>query len=331
MRVGTLCFATKRGLGYLAKSFYDNGVITDVAVLSHGKIKTEIQWYPDGFLISSRPFLNDRLKIMIAEVDVMLFFETPFDWNIINYCRSVDVKTALITMYECTPARLPYVPDLFLCPSELDMEYFPNNSVMIPVPVDEPWVQRTQANVFVHNSGYIGLKGRSGTQELINAVKYIESDLELIIRSQDPIIFDMANTSAIDSNDNMSISSGIFNYDDLRTGCDVCIAPEKFNGLSLPLQECRASGMLVMTTDRFPANSWLPKEPLIPITGYRPQRVGRQFITFDEAQIDPRDIAKTMDEWYGKDITDYSLSGKYWAEEMSWEVLKPKYLEALLA
>ena len=38
------------------------------------------------------------------------------------------------------------------------------------------------------------------------------------------------------------------------------VFPEKFNGLSLPLQEARAAGMLVLATDRFPMNTWLPRE-----------------------------------------------------------------------
>ncbi|MEK0326516.1 MAG: hypothetical protein QQN63_12520, partial [Nitrosopumilus sp.] len=109
MKVGTLCFATTRGLGYLAKSFYDNGIITHPAVLNHGSIPTQTDWYPDAPYITTRPYLNHKrfVEEVIDEVDAMLFFETPFDWNIIQHCRNKGIKTILMTMYECTPTQIP--------------------------------------------------------------------------------------------------------------------------------------------------------------------------------------------------------------------------------
>ncbi len=38
---------------------------------------------------------------------------------------------------------------------------------------------------------------------------------------------------------------------------------------------------------------------------------------------------EVSDNWYGKDIERYSLSGKVYAETNSWDVLKSKYLSAL--
>ena len=73
LRVGTLCFAIERGLGYLAKSFYDAGVVTDVAVLCHGSIPDQMQWYPDALHITTKPWLNQELKALVRRVDVMLY------------------------------------------------------------------------------------------------------------------------------------------------------------------------------------------------------------------------------------------------------------------
>lgn len=335
MNIGTLCFATERGLGYLAKSFYNNGIVTHPATLQHGSIPNLPQWYsdnPNHIHITTQPWLSDRLKGLISNVSMMLFFETPFDWNIIDYCRTVGVKTALITMYECTPEHIPYEPDLYICPSLLDLEFFPREkSVFIPVPVDEPWELRTKAINFVHNSGYIGLRGRSGTQELIDAIQYVKSPAKITIRSQNKSIIDMAYRAGVVANSNVTVEHGIFPYESLRTGMDVCIAPEKFNGLSLPLQECFASGMLVMTTNRFPANTWLPHAPMIPCRGTTRQRVNGRMKVFDESIIDPKDIAATIDKCYGQDIESYSLLGKHYADNNSWEVLTPIYRQAFEA
>ena len=50
---------------------------------------------------------------------------------------------------------------------------------------------------------------------------------------------------------------------------------------------------------------------------------------FSSALYDPRDIAAKIDELYDTDISAYSLAGKKWAEENSWAVLAPVYLDLL--
>jgi hypothetical protein len=105
------------------------------------------------------------------------------------------------------------------------------------------------------------------------------------------------------------------------------VFPEKFNGLSLPLQEAHAAGMLVMAGDRFPMNTWLPFEPLIPILGAKTYRVAAVQTTV--TTYSPATIARCIDRWYGNDISAYSLIGRQWRETNSWDVLKPRYLEAL--
>lgn len=331
MNVGTLCFATQRGLGYLAKSFYDNGIVNNVVVLEHSTLPTQTQWYNCEIVKNPRASIQ-FLKEFIEQQDLMLFFETPFDWELISICKQVGTKSVLMTMYECTPAVIPHTPDLFLCPSLLDMEIFSecrhNRATFIPVPVDVSWNLRTKAKRFVHNSGHIGLRNRSGTDTLLQSIKHIESPIELTIRSQSANLYNLLKQYPDVLDDSrVTIFVGNHDYLSLREGFDVCVSIEKFNGLSLPLQECRAAGMLVITTDRFPTNTWLPVEPLVPVSSYSKARVGSNYMTFEEANVDPIAVAKTIDEWYDKDITEYSLSGKVWAEENSWKVLKPQYIK----
>ena len=52
-------------------------------------------------------------------------------------------------------------------------------------------------------------------------------------------------------------------------------------------------------------------------------------IPFDEVIMDPKKIAQTIDQWYNADISMFSLDGKEFAKKMSWEVLKPRYMETL--
>lgn len=304
--VGTICYATEQGLGYLVKSFFDNGIINKVSLHAHTSRTNHREWYPRESIVSQEELLET--------CGTLFFFETPFNWKIIPQAREKNIKTILMPMYECTNFPNPYQADLIVSPSLLDKDYYPD-SIFIPVPVDVPWKLRTKARVFVHNAGNGGIGGRNGTKELIEAMEYVKSPIKLIIRSQVPI-------HATDPRIEVRIGT----FDDIWSEGDVFIFPEKFNGLSLPLQEAYASGMLVMGSNRYPMNTWLPTEPLIPVSGYTKERI---CTNFDSAIIDPREIAKMIDLWYDADITDYSLMGKQYANDNSWESLKDKYLNIL--
>jgi len=402
IRVGSIVFSTEQGLGILAKDFYDHGIVTDVLVMKHRTRKMHPEWYPyAGDPLSGRHTPEDmrRAKELCDRCDVMLFFETPFYWELLDYCRAIGKPAALMPMYECTPTELPARPDAFLCPSLLDLRYFIDGHLpsqwlvtpfqkswaackdysvqpwcaFTPVPVPDwvPYRKRERAEVFVHNAGHGGLKGRNGTAELIEAIWLVKSPAKFIIRSQDQLEWETgggcwtstADESLINSKgQTLILQIGSMLRDSLYTEGDVFIFPEKFNGLSLPLQEARAAGMLVMATDRFPMNTWLPSKmktgmstmsfkeerynplvplpgtvrvsdeeinPLIPVQGYTRQRAAARFLEFDEAVIDPKDIAAKIDEWYGRDISAYSESAVEWRRSMSWGVLGPKYKELL--
>lgn len=326
LRVGSLVFATDQGIGILAKSFYDAGVVTDVMVVRHGKRPERDDWYPGAKRITCLNDDKQLRKIMdfCQSVDVMLLFETPFVWSLFDWCGFQGKKTALMVMYECMPKVLPSQPDLILCPSLLDLQYYPQGKYL-PVPVTQRWYQRDRAEVFVHNAGHGGLKGRNGTRELMEALDYVKSPAKFIIRTQE----DFGRHSIVSKSPNVVVYSGTLPYDSLYQEGDVFVFPELFNGLSLPLQEARAAGMLVMSTDRFPMNTWLPREPLIRVSGTCTSNVSPRCNDFEQSIIDPRDIAAKIDDWYGKDISAYSQEGREWAKTMSWEALRPKYVKVL--
>ena len=74
-------------------------------------------------------------------------------------------------------------------------------------------------------------------------------------------------------NQKISIERGTRSRGRLFDVGDVFLFPDKFNGLSLPLQEAYASGMAVMSTGRYPASQWLPNDPMIPVDGYETRKV----------------------------------------------------------
>lgn len=309
--IGTVCYAIESGLGYQAKAFIDNGLIDKILVVPHSSYPEQKHWH-EGKRVRDFEELLDTCSTIV-------FFETPFQWPYITRARERKVKTVLMAMYECTRYPLPYYPDVLVGGSAIETKHYKIRNCAIPcthinVPVDMKWKLRTKAHTFIHNAGHGGLGGRNGTMEVLEAMKRVRSPLKLIIRSQN---------GGIKSDDpRITIINGSVPYETLWEEGDIMIFPEKFGGSFLPMQEAFASGMPVMASDRFPTNIWLPQDLLIPVAGYKTERIGSDF---DMAILDTQQIANKMDFWYDKDISKYSLMGKKWAEKNSWEVLKKEY------
>lgn len=338
MRVGSICYATSQGLGHLALSFYQAGVFDRVLIYEHPHKDraTHTEWYKPEHVkgvISSKPFRGPEVDSFLNDVDVVLFFETPFDWEILRVCKERGVKTVLIPMYEWFPLRPPYQFDLFINPSLLDQQYFPQG-IHIPIPVEEDiqWVGRNKAVRFLHNAGHIGSRNHKGTLELLSAMKYVQSNLHLTVRCQNAAGLKRLISAVPEvSRDHRItfVSHEIPRQELFHWSYDVYIAPEKYNGISLPLQEAFASGMAVMTTDRFPMNTWLPKEILIPRSGTQTVQAAKGHLEIEESVVSPEVIARCMDGLYGKSIVEQSVAGAHYRIAHSWQVLKPIYMSAL--
>lgn len=335
MRIGTICYCTRQGIGWLPKWFYDQGIITDPVLYRHSR-QNHTEWYPpDTPIVAVRNLADcEEVKAMVDRVDALLFFETPFDWNVIRLAHQHGKRTYIVPMYECTPRHIPVQPTKWLCPSLLDQrDYFPQSPYLpIPVPPGIKWQQRTEAKRFLHNGGHLGLRGHKGTLEILKAMQYVKSPIEITFTSQDVPGFDRILKECM----KLSKGGATVRYDisekpwkELYTDHDVFIMAEKYNGLSLPLAEARASGMLVMTSDRYPMNQWLPSWPLIRVDRTERACISPAYMEYAEAIVRPEDIAAKIDALYGRDITNYSLQGRLYGQENSWERLKPYWLEAL--
>lgn len=322
------------------KSFFDAGIITDPMVYRHPSPHNKasyMDWYPKGtHKLTTRNFTGPIVDQFINNIDILLCFETPFDWNFANRCQAAGVKTVIIPMYEWYPINPTHLFDQFINPSALDQEYFPTGT-HIPIPITgTTWTLRSHAMKFLHNAGHIGSRGHKGTLELLQAMPFVQSPIELTVRCQyssgmNELLKSVPSTL---TDKRITIVNEEVPYESLFDDHDVYIAPEKFNGLSLPLQEAWAAGMMVMTTDRFPTNTWLPKDCLIPARGSHTTSVGSGYLKFKESEVHPMDIAATIDQWYGTNIEQYSISGGIYGVNNAWCMLKDQYttlLESLIS
>ena len=333
MKIGSIVLSTNQGLGYLARDFYNSGLFDHILIKKSIRFQDNPEWFPGARVIGPRntDFANvfDKQDVpliidFLSKIDILFLFEIPFYNNLYKLCREMGVKVALMPMYESTP--FPTEADLYICPSKLDLKYYqemyPNRkSVFVPVPVPDQisWKSRQKAEVFVHNAGNGGTLGRNSTKEVIEAMKYVKSPMKLILRTQ-KIDFDPGDPR-------IDYRKGTEKFSDLYEEGDVFLFPEKFNGLSLPLQESYASGMLVMTSRRFPNTDWLPDAPLIQPS--QKEQIRMNGISLEKSLFDPKEIASNIDKWYGKDISKYSLMGREWYNKHSWSSLKEDYLKTL--
>lgn len=339
VRVGACGYATHQGLGYLAKHFYQAGVVQRMMIYQHPNGRpTQRDWYPDDTpVMAGRSISGPVVERWLDDLDVVLFYETPHDWAFPRRCHERGVKTAIVTMYEWFLEDPPHKFDLYLCPSALDFDIFseriPDRRVVhIPIPAspDVQWRLRETATRFVHNAGNVGHREHKGTRELLLAMRHVKADVDLTVRCQNvAALSKLVTETGTKSDRRIRFQYGEVPYATLWKYGDVYVAPEKFNGLSLPLQEAFAAGMAVMTTDRYPANTWLPDGIMIGVKSYQKARVMRGHLEFDEAVVTPEEIADTIDLWYSSDISMFSEAGRQWAEANSWAALAPRYLEEL--
>lgn len=325
MQVGTIGYNTNSGLGHLVKAFYDHGVVQRVMTIPHPRYAHHPEWYPPEVTYN-----RSDVDRFLDGLDSLVIFENAFNhWGIVKRAKAVGVRFLLVPMYEWTPYPIPVIPDLVACPSDLDVDVYHQDykTARLNIPVEVPWKLRERAVNFVHNAGHGQVGFAKGTPEVLEAMQHVTSPVRLLVRGQpgEPRIREIFEKYK--DHPKIELRYGDLPYETLFAEGDVYINAERYNGLSLPLQEAYAGGMLVMTTNRYPANTWLPSPPLIQPAEFHKYRVNQT--TFDRATIEPSVIAKTIDDWYGRDISEYSKAGKRWAEANSWEVLKPKWLDLL--
>ena len=326
MRIGQICRFDNSGLGNLCWEFARNLKPEKVLLVENLTHQTFPERYADFKHKRVRGMLTpDLIDWFLEGIDVLWTAETFYDWRLVKEAKKRGIKTVLYTMYEMTPEKLHYFPDLLLCPSKLDYDVFKDYSTRVeylPMPVATDrlhWNKRTTAKTFIHSASHGGVDGRKGTQLFLDAIPHVKSDVEFKIFTWKPF-------KSTDPRVKIEVKN-FKNYWQLWREGDVLVYPQNYNGISLPVQEAFASGLGVISTDIYPFNEYLPKKLLYRNLGVYKTRVSKGLLEVDAVKIDPQDIAKKIDEYANKDISEFSEAGRKWAEENSWGVLKSKYLE----
>lgn len=308
-QVGIIGRDNKKGLGTLTWGYVKHLPITRVLCLGDvGEKRYAKGWYyrhmTDG--------LADRF---LTGLDAVILLETAFP-NVLTLAKQKGVKTLLKVNYEYLPEK-HVAPDVYLCSSSLNYESVAGNKKLLPDPVDTDEVTfrlRKKAKTFVHTTGKT-IGDANGTNEVIEAIKKVKSDVRFIIYS-------FADLKVNDPR--VEVRKPTDNYYELFTEGDVFLSPQKFRATSLPIQEAMASGMPVLTTNIKPFNEFC--QFLSNVSEYKTVELLRKA---QSAVIDTNVLAEKIDEVANTDITTKSKQAYKYAQSISWKSLKKSYEQTI--
>lgn len=286
--------------------------------------------FPNATVVKGIP-TAEQFRRFLDGLDVVYTAETPYNYDLFDIAERMGVRSVLHYNYEFLDylqrPNLPQ-PTVFAAPSLWHYNDVPySNKVHLPVPTATerfPRIERDRATRILHIVGRPAIHDRNGTADLVTALQYVQSEITVTIRCQDPRYVPRLLTGArFPKNIDLRIQSGDSgNYWD-NYDADVLVMPRRFGGLCLPVNEALAAGMPVVMPDISP-NSWLPAEWLAPAS-FEGRFMAKTMI--DLHTINHISLAARIDqfagdpEFYRKAVEQaLDIAGRY-----SWGALKPEY------
>lgn len=272
---------------------------------------------------------DEAVNWLLDRSDVIYSAETVYDFRIIQLAQRRGIPVVVQGNFEflrwLVEANLPR-PDLFLAPSRWHIEDWPEPVKMLPFPVARdrlPFQLRTKALTFLHVAGHRAMQDRNGTRLLLQALHHVRSPVRVVIRSQSRL----GTTRAVRRAKVEIVHADVADYWTLYEGADVLLAPRRYGGQSLPMNEAMSCGMPVVSLDVEPQRAFLPPESLVPAHRQREIRCQAGYIECHDT--DPSLIARKIDELAGDDalVEHLSKEADAYAHSISWEVMGPRYRE----
>lgn len=360
MKIGLIARADNSGLGMQTWEFYKHmqpyrTMVVDISRLNGNKQYYER--YPENALfVKGIPTAND-IDLFLSELDVVFIAESAYNPYLYTRARELGVKTVNqynLEFFDWFSAPAEVTPDMLIAPSMWNYqgidEWCQTKSikhVYLHCPANRealPFREIKQARTFLHVAGRAAAHDRNGTETVIKASKYLETDAQIIIHFQGEqglahqatnTIADYVELLAREGNEEkVSIEQIEFkDYPDVYSQGDVLLLPRRYGGNCLPMNEALSIGMPVIMTDISPNNQFLPKKWLLPATQIdmfqtRPN-VG---VTVYEA--DPVHLARRIDKFFNMEENEMlaqNIQANNLAESISWANMKYKYQDALEA
>ena len=351
-RIGLIARADNTGLGNQSWAFQrhvrpDKTLIVDFTENSDsGKDLTiHPERFPGNTTIVTGPPDGPAMVEFLDDLDTVFAMETPYNFDLFRMCRARGIKTVLQANWEMLgyhhdEDRLPF-PDVLAFPSTwhlpLARRKFGDRTkvVFLPVPIEKsprPASPPTTATRFLHVAGYPAVGDRNGTSDLLEALRYVKSEITVTLTCQKPgWLGTLIEPDQVPDNVTLVIdSSPPEDYWDLYADQHALVLPRRYGGLSLPVNEAIGAGIPVIMPAISPNTRWLPPEWLVPATLHN--TIYTKAIV-DVFRADPRGLAGLVDRM-ANDVDFYSKAcgqARVLQEEHSWDFLLPRYYQKAMS
>jgi glycosyltransferase involved in cell wall biosynthesis len=331
VRVGLIARADSRGLGIQTKAFYDymqpaKTMVVDCPSVNPLPLRND--WYPGATWIHGLPTDGD-FRVWLQGLDVVYTAETGYGQALWDVAEQMGVKTVLALNYEFLD--LNDRPSMWAAPSMWHYDNIPfANKCFLPVPIElHPADFPAAGRRFLHVVGRPAIYDRNGTEDLLQALQFVTSEVDVTLTCQDPGYVDaLLGRYSIPSNVTVRQMTGdITDRWDLYRGQDVLVLPRRFGGLCLPVNEALGAGLPVIMPDISPNNTWLRDEWLIPAC-HRASFRAKQHIEVHESDCEA--LATKIDQFTDDGFyAKAALKARELAQSLSWDALRSTYERVL--
>jgi len=281
----------------------------------------------------------DQMRAWCRGLAAVLFVENPGFSQLPGVARSLGIQVICVPNWEWLDPGLPWLADVdvMVCPTRFTLRYltqwkerfsFPWDLRYIQWPLDAqrfPFRQRHRCERFIFVNGLGGCLARrddeGGTYrrkglELLCAAARLVPRIPFIVYSQSgdlPALPRNVELRAAPTNNAWIYQDG-----------DVCVQPSHWEGLGLPLLECQAAGMPLITTGAAPMDEHNPIG-VIPVKRHEPVWLSASRCIPSQVMA-PRDLAAALASVYSTNISAASLSArKFIVSEHGWPAAKEAF------
>lgn len=340
-RVGIIVRANEKGLGTQTRNAWQNYPFDSTLLVLDGNRRAleHPEWYPGAHTARYDPILHEftaesrpAVEAFLDEIDVLFSVETPYDWSLgaerSGWKRTLRVIQGNPEFYthETKPDRAQ--PDRWTWPTTWRTDKLPPGPVVpVPAPTD-CWAKPASLDepmTIVHVAGHRANADRNGTDPFMDSLRYLAGPpVRARVYGQDGQLPELPRLPA-----NVEVEmkpNGVLDRWEMYDDAHILVMPRRYGGLCLPVQEALTAGLAVVMTDCPPNPQTWPIKPLshgrgrlirtpggnIPTHVVSARSIGQALMRYERH---PGTLPKQMEQ---------SLQ---WAEDHSWEVLKPMYDE----
>lgn len=282
---------------------------------------TLIRWMP-GFVLDEH-----ETRQWLTGLDVVYTAETPYDDRLPQWASEVGCRVVIhANVEQLSPDRVPALaPAVWWAPTAWRLDRLPPGTRVVPMPVatsQTPELAESERVRFLHVGGWPTAGDRNGTKLVVEAIRHLRSDCEVIIRGQHK---DIRRIRPMHGPARLTLEAGnLSNYWTLYRDADVLVLPRRFGGLSLVAQEAMASGLGLVMPDCSPNETW----PCMRVPAQTRSQVWTPAGGMALNDVDPHQLAAALDQLASEpeSVAQLKRRAATWAQANTWEQLKDVWL-----